>query len=91
MKKLNKNHPSTNYRNRNHKEPTNTVNSGDVKPRKGNRIYRSKYYQETEERITGIEDINTSIKENTKDKMFLTQNTVEFGDTIKRLNLRIIE
>ena len=47
--------------------------------------------QEIEERITGvddtIEDIDTSVKENTKCKKFLTQN---IQDTMKRSNLRII-
>ena len=52
--------------------------------------------QEIEERITGIEDIediDTTVKENTKHlkkKKTLTQNIQETQDTIKRPNPRII-
>jgi hypothetical protein len=42
------------------------------------------------ERILGIEDIDKLVKENNTSKMFLTQNTHEIFDTIKRPNLRII-
>ena len=49
--------------------------------------------QETEKRISGveytIEDIDTTLKENTKYKK-LTQNIQEIKDTMKRPNLRII-
>jgi uncharacterized coiled-coil protein SlyX len=50
--------------------------------------------QEIEEKISGIEDtiedIDTVVKENTKNKMLLTQNIQEIQDTMKRANLRII-
>ena len=45
-----------------------------------------------EERISGIEDMieetDTSFKENIKSKRFLTKNTNETWDTMKRPNLR---
>ena len=50
--------------------------------------------QEMEERISGAEDsienIGTTIKENTKCKKILTQNIQEIQDTMRRPNLRII-
>jgi hypothetical protein len=50
--------------------------------------------QEIEERISGaeysIENIGTTIKENTKCKKILTQNIQETQDTMKRSNLRIV-
>ena len=50
--------------------------------------------QEMEERISGAEDsienISTTIKENTKCKKILTQNIQEIQNTIRRQNLRII-
>ena len=50
--------------------------------------------QETEERISGIEDeINetgTSVKDNVKSKKFLAQNIQEIWNTMKRQNVRII-
>ena len=49
--------------------------------------------QEMEERISGadsIENIGTTIKENTKCKKILTQNIQEIQDTMRRPNLRII-
>ena len=50
--------------------------------------------QETEERISGAEDtivnMDTTIKENAKSKMILTQNIQEIQDTVRRPNLRII-
>jgi uncharacterized coiled-coil protein SlyX len=50
--------------------------------------------QEIEERISGAEDtienIDTTVKENTKYKRLLTQNTQEIHDTMRRPNLRII-
>ncbi|EAA20074.1 pORF1, partial [Plasmodium yoelii yoelii] len=49
---------------------------------------------EMEERISGAEDsienIGTTIKENTKCKKILTQNIQEIQDTMRRPNLRII-
>jgi hypothetical protein len=51
--------------------------------------------QKIEEIISGIEnpieEIYTSIKENTKYKNLLTQNNQEIKDTMKRSNLKIIE
>ena len=48
-----------------------------------------------EERISGAEDsienIGTTIKENTKCKKILTQNIQEIQDTMRRPNLPIIE
>jgi hypothetical protein len=41
-------------------------------------------------RISGIEDINTLVKENAKCKMFLSQNIYELENTMKRPNLRLI-
>ena len=50
--------------------------------------------QEMEERISGAEDsienIGTTIKENTKCKKILTQNIQEIQDTMRRPNLWII-
>ena len=50
--------------------------------------------QETEERISGAEDtveeINTTVKENSKHKKLLTQSIQEIHDTMKKPNLRII-
>ena len=47
-----------------------------------------------EERISGaehsIENIDTTVKENTKCKRILTQNIQEIQDTMRRPNLRII-
>ena len=47
-----------------------------------------------EERISGAEDsienIGTTIKENTKRKKILTQNIQEIQDTMRRPNLQII-
>ena len=49
---------------------------------------------EIEERILGaaytIENIDTTVKENTKCKKFLTQNIQEIQDTMRIPNLRII-
>ena len=62
--------------------------SGAIDARITNRI------QEIEQRISGAEDtienIDTTVKENTKCKKFLTQNIQEIQDTVKRPNLRII-
>jgi archaeosine-15-forming tRNA-guanine transglycosylase len=50
--------------------------------------------QEIEERISGVEDmvdeIDTTIKENSKHKKLLTQSIQEIQDIMKRPNLRII-
>ncbi|KAL6065661.1 hypothetical protein STEG23_028022 [Scotinomys teguina] len=50
--------------------------------------------QEVEERISGIEDtieeIDLSVKGNTKTKKVITQNVQQIWDTMKRSNLRII-
>jgi hypothetical protein len=50
--------------------------------------------QEIEERISGIkytvEEVDTTVKENSKHKKLLTQSTQKTQDTIKRPNLRII-
>ena len=50
--------------------------------------------QEMEERISGAEDsienIDTTVKENTKCKRILTQNIQEIQDTMRRPNLQII-
>ena len=47
-----------------------------------------------EERISGAEDsienIGTTIKDNTKHRKILTQNIQEIQDTMRRPNLRII-
>jgi hypothetical protein len=37
-----------------------------------------------------IENIDTTVKENTKHKKLLTQNIQEIQDTMKRANLRMI-
>jgi archaellum component FlaC len=51
--------------------------------------------QDMQERIPGIEhtieDIDTSVKENTKCKKFLTQDFQKMWDTMKRPNLGIEE
>jgi hypothetical protein len=49
--------------------------------------------QEIEERFSGVEDIeniDTTVKGNTKYKKLLTQNIQEIQDTMRRTNLRII-
>jgi uncharacterized coiled-coil protein SlyX len=50
--------------------------------------------QEIEERISGAEDtienIDTTVKENAKNKKLLIQNIQEIKDTMRRPNLRII-
>ena len=50
--------------------------------------------QEIEERISGTEDtienIDTTVKENTKHKRLLTQNMQEIQDTMRRPNLRVV-
>jgi hypothetical protein len=50
--------------------------------------------QEMEERISGAEDsiqnIGTTIKQNTKRKKILTQNIQEIQEKMKRPNLQII-
>ena len=40
--------------------------------------------------VDTIENIDTSVKENRKCKMFITQNIQEIQETMKRPNLRII-
>jgi uncharacterized coiled-coil protein SlyX len=61
--------------------------SGNIDASISNRI------QEMEERISGredsIENISTTIKENTKCKKILTQNIQEIQDTMRRPNLQI--
>ena len=51
--------------------------------------------QEVEVRISGTEDtvenIDTKVKENAKDKKLLTQNIQEIQDKMRRPNLRIID
>jgi len=50
--------------------------------------------QEIEERISGVEDsieiIDTTVKDNVKQKKLLAQNIQEIQDTMRRSNLRII-
>lgn len=52
-------------------------------------------YKKLEERISGtdsmIKETNASVKENVKSKRFLTRKIQEIWDTMKRLNLRILE
>jgi uncharacterized coiled-coil protein SlyX len=54
----------------------------------------TKRMQEIEERISDAEDtienIDTTVKENAKCKKFLTPNSQEIQDTMRRPNLRII-
>ena len=54
----------------------------------------SKRIQEMEERISGsedsIENMDTTIKENSKCKKILTQNIQKIQDTMRRPNLQII-
>ena len=54
----------------------------------------TKRIQEIEQRISGeediIENIDTTVKENSKSKKVLTQNIQETQDTLRRPNLRII-
>jgi uncharacterized coiled-coil protein SlyX len=51
--------------------------------------------QETEERISGVEDtieeIDTTVKEHSKHKKLLTQSIQEIQNTTKRPNLTVIE
>jgi hypothetical protein len=47
--------------------------------------------QEIRERISGIEDIYTPVKENTKHKELKTTNIQEIQDIRKRANLRVIK
>ncbi|KAL6030403.1 hypothetical protein STEG23_017091 [Scotinomys teguina] len=62
--------------------------TGNTDASKPNRI------QETEDRIFNaedtIEEIDPSVKENTKSKKVIIQNVQEIWDTMKRPNLRII-
>jgi hypothetical protein len=62
--------------------------SGNIDASISNRI------QEMDERISGAEDsienIGTTIKQNTKCKKILTQNIQEIQDTMRRPNIRII-
>jgi hypothetical protein len=62
--------------------------SGSIDSSNSNRI------QDMEERISGaeesIENIGTTIKENTKYKKILTQNIQEIQDTMRRPNIQII-
>ena len=62
--------------------------SGDTDASISNRL------QEIEERISAAEDttqdIDTTVKENTKSKKLLSQNMQEKQDTMKRPDLRII-
>ena len=62
--------------------------SGTIDGNNSNRI------QEMEERISGAEDsienMDTTIKENAKCNMILTQNIQEIQDTMRSPNLRII-
>ena len=55
----------------------------------------TKRLQEIEERISAVKDdiegIDTTVKENTKNKKLLTQNIQEIQDTMKRLDLGIID
>jgi hypothetical protein len=50
--------------------------------------------QEIEERISGVEDTiedsDTTVKENTKCQKILIQNIQEIQDTMRRINLRLI-
>jgi hypothetical protein len=46
--------------------------------------------QKIEERISGVEEISTTVKENSKHTKFPTQSIQEIQDTMKRPNLRII-
>jgi uncharacterized coiled-coil protein SlyX len=54
----------------------------------------TKRIQEIEERLSGaegtIENIDTTVKENSKSNKVLTQNIQEIQDTMRRPNLRII-
>ena len=63
---------------------------------KESRSHRCKHHQQNtrDRRISSIEDtiedINTTVKENTKSIKLQIQNIQEIQDTMKRLNLRII-
>jgi hypothetical protein len=65
--------------------------------RKEIKSYRCKHHQQNmrDRRLSGIEDtiedIDTTVKENTECKKHLAQNIQEIQDTMKRPNLRIIE
>jgi methyl-accepting chemotaxis protein len=72
-------------------------NPGDRKLKKRSRVIDASItnrIQEIEERISDtadtIENIDTTVKENAKCKKFLTQNTQEIKDIMRRPNLRII-
>lgn len=54
--------------------------------------YRHEHRQQNtrDRRISGIDDIDTSARENTKSKAFLAQNIQELQNTMKRPKLKII-
>ena len=59
-------------------------------------VYRHKHHKRTgemEERISHVEDtieVDTSVKDNVKSKMFQTQNIQEIWNTVKRSKLKIV-
>jgi hypothetical protein len=81
---------------RNNKENTNGGKLGNGKPREEVRNYRYKYHQQNtrDRRILGVDDtieeIGTTVKENSKCKKLLTQSIQKIQDTMKRPNFRII-
>jgi gas vesicle protein len=90
------NRPGSKNGNRTIKENSKGGRPRDGKPRKENGSHRWKHHQQNtrdrkiSEAEDTIEDIDTTVKGNTKTKKLLTQNIQEIQDTIKRPNLRII-
>ena len=82
VKEMKKNHPRSKNENRNNKEITRGDNPGIRKPGKGSGVIDTTItnrIQEIEERISGVKDtienIDTSVKENTKCKNLLPKYT----------------
>ena len=77
---------------RNNKAITKRNNPGDRTPRKEVKSHRCKHEQQNtrDRREDAIENIDTTVKENTKCKMLLTPNIQEIQDKMTRPNLRMI-
>jgi L-fucose isomerase-like protein len=98
--RIEQNHRGCKNGSRNNKEITNADNSGPKKKNLGKKsevidaISITNRIEETEKRISGVEDtienMDTTVKENAEGKKLLSQNIQEIQDTMRRPNLRII-
>ena len=93
MKELNKTFQEIETRNKSQRETTLEVESLEKRSRVIDTSITSRI-QKIQERHSfaedTIENIDTTVKENTKCKKLLTQNIQEIQDTMRRPNLRII-